>query len=348
MAVAFPDKFNYFMNIATNWTPTLTQAGGTWKWDWWPLYEGYGQAQLNIACSALTGRVPQTNWNAYASYFAAVTNDINTACNTVIAWSTNSSYRTPFAGNMKNYNFSYYFGPESVLPVPINYELRKFYGQTPSPLSLDCVARCFDFECGQNPANITRSSGLGHYSPLVNPSQWARNAVGYGSTPGFIQGTLSPGYGSAGDSGNAVNWPPTGTTLSPAGSKNADNNQAIPCYQRIEQDRYSLSVEPTFPQWCYNQAVAVWNYGMASYPAPTVQITFTGTPTKNAATTYGMTVGGVDLTQAAYSWQFGTNFVSSVAAPVWTPAASGAQTVIGQATVGGKVYSTSTNLTVAP
>jgi hypothetical protein len=342
MAMMDTANFNYYMNIATNWTPHLTQAGGCWKpWGWWQLYEGYGIAQQDIACSVLTGRVPQTNWNAYATYFAEITNDLQLACSTAIDRSTNCSFRTPFPSNTKSPQvFSYYFGPEMGIAIPLNYEVRKFYGQNISAVAVDSMVRTYDFECGQNPAQITRWSGLGLRSPLVNPDQWSRYTSGFGSHPGFIQGTLAQELGSAGDSGAAVTWPPT-----VAGG----TDTAMPLYDRIGQDRYELGIEPTWPEWCYNLAGAVWNMGMAGYNAPSLTINYTGTAQVGQTLSLSASKPGIDLTQASYLWQISTNMISVLPTPKWTPTASGTQTL--KLFISGRngiSYSATNDVTIAP
>jgi len=292
------------------------------RWGWWSMYACYGNAFRTYAFAARTGRLQPNQLNA--AYLAQCEAEIKFAASNAVAWSGEMAYGSSFSdANKGPRTAGWYFSGEQTFDPAVAYLIQTNTATQQS--YLDVIVKNFNYEMGCNPVNVTYLTGLGSKRQREIVDQYAQNDYRVLPPSGIPLGNIQQGY----------YWTPTyGSELStltyPADSL---NNGPYPMYDRWA-DSYNVDTEFIVSQQSARSLVAsaflmtkssvsnqVWNSASAQ---------ITGLPAQfpaNQPVTVGVSVSGLDLSQARIVWEardqepfLGANFT-------FTPVNAGVQWV---------------------
>jgi len=265
----------------------------TFRWGWWSMAEGWGNAIRDYAFAASSGRLPGSDLNA--PYLAACQAQIVAAGNNVVNWAASSAYGTPFPTATKAVlGGGWYFSLDQASDAAVAYLV------SPTPALLDALVSALNYEGGTNPVNVTYLTGLGLKRQHNQVSQFAVNSRRVLPPSGIPQGQVTaafeylPSYGSE---LSELSYPSdSGTT------------KTFPYY-----DRWSDAYNVTQEFITVNQArsfmatallASLTSSETGAWTAPAATITVPGTVAAlNAPVTLSVQVPGMDLTGARIVWE---------------------------------------------
>jgi len=135
------------------WFPDPT-ATSTFRWSWWRMSEGWGNAVRSYAFAARSGRL-QTN-QLDANYLAKCISTITNAGNDALLWSQQSAYGSSFPMETKHVRSAgWYFSLAQAFDTAVAHQI------APRPEYIDALVQNMNYEGGGNPVNVAYVTGLG-------------------------------------------------------------------------------------------------------------------------------------------------------------------------------------------
>jgi Glycosyl hydrolase family 9/Cellulase N-terminal ig-like domain len=185
----------------------------TFRWGWWSMAEGWGNAIRDYAFAAPSGRLAASALNA--PYLALCQAQVVAAGDNVVAWSSSSAYGTPFPPETKAVlGGGWYFSLDQASDAAVAYLV------SPKPAYIDALVSALNYEGGTNPVNVMYLTGLGLKRQRNIVDQFAVNSRRVLPPSGIPLGQVTaafeylPSYGSElselsypSDSGTAKTYP---------------------------------------------------------------------------------------------------------------------------------------------
>jgi hypothetical protein len=172
--------------------------GNTFRYWWWRMSEGWGNAIRAYAFAARTGRLPASALNG--AYLAKCEEQIKLAGDDALKWSRQSAYGSSFPEASKHYlGAGWFFSLDQAADMAVAYQLN------PKAEYVDALVANLNYEAGTNPVNVTFVSGLGlkRQRELVN--QWANVDHRKMPMPGIPAGNITATYSYVGTYGAVGN-----------------------------------------------------------------------------------------------------------------------------------------------
>ena len=143
----------YYQQTLFQWFPDPT-ATSTFRWSWWRMSEGWGNAIRSYAFAVRSGRLQANQLDA--NYLAKCITTITNAGNDALLWSQQNAYGSSFPLETKRYRSAgWYFSTAQAFDTVVAQQI------TPRPEYLDALVRNMNYEGGGNPVNMTYVTGLG-------------------------------------------------------------------------------------------------------------------------------------------------------------------------------------------
>ncbi len=135
------------------WFPDPT-ATSTFRWSWWRMSEGWGNAVRSYAFAARSGRLAANQLDA--NYLAKCITTITNAGNDALLWSQQSAYGSSFPMETKRVRSAgWYFSLAQAFDIVVAQQLAA------RPDYVDALVRNVNYEGGCNPVNAAYVTGLG-------------------------------------------------------------------------------------------------------------------------------------------------------------------------------------------
>jgi hypothetical protein len=265
----------------------------TFRWGWWSMAEGWGNAIRDYAFAATSGRLPASALNA--SYLSVCQGQIVAAGNNVVQWAAENAYGTPFPTATKAVlGGGWYFSLDQASDAAVAYLV------SPSPALLDALVSALNYEGGTNPVNVTYLTGLGLKRQRNQVSQFAVNSQRLLPPSGIPQGQVTAAFeylNSYGSELSELSFPSdSGTT------------DTYPYYDRwsdaynVTQEFITVNQARSFMASALLASQTSSESGAWTAPAATIAVPSTVAPL-NAPTTLSVQVPGMDLTGARIVWE---------------------------------------------
>ncbi|HZM02246.1 MAG TPA: glycoside hydrolase family 9 protein [Candidatus Saccharimonadales bacterium] len=268
---------------------------GTIYWGWWRMFESYGCATRDYAFAARTGRLQQSQLDP--AYLAKCETQIVDCGNDNVNWANANAYHNSFSQAYKSPpNAGWFFS------VNQDFDLAVANVVSNSQTYIDTMIGNMNYEGGCNPVDMTFVTGIGWKRQHQIVSQYADNAVRALPPTGIPLGSVQTGF----------------VTLSPYGTENGqlvyppDSQSAAsyPLYDRWA-DTFNTMTELVSPQ--QGRSLAAMAYLMAqsspnsaAWNPTSVTATITNLPAVApdfAPISVGLSVPGVDMSEATYVWE---------------------------------------------
>jgi hypothetical protein len=149
------------------WFPDPSSPA-TFRWGWWRLFEGYGNAVRSYAFAARSGRLQSSQLDS--AYLAKCEQQVTLCAQDQLARSEDNAYGTSFPLETKRILSSgWYFSAERAFDIAVGYQL------DPRPEFLDAFMANMNYEAGCNPVNASYITGLGWKRQREIVHQYAQN-----------------------------------------------------------------------------------------------------------------------------------------------------------------------------
>ncbi len=159
----------------------------TFRWGWWRMSEGWGNAIRTYAFAARSGRLPQGALDAI--YLAACQAQVVAAGDDAVTWSRDNAYGSPFPPATKAVlGGGWYFSLDQASDMAVAYQIN------PKPAYLGALVGAMNYEGGTNPVNVTFLTGLGIKRQRENVSQYAQNSRRILPPSGIPLGQVTAGF----------------------------------------------------------------------------------------------------------------------------------------------------------
>ena len=265
----------------------------TFRWGWWSMAEGWGNAIRDYAFAASSGRLPASDLDA--SYLAVCRAQIVAAGNNVVAWAADSAYGTPFPPETKAVlGGGWYFSLDQASDAAVAYLV------SPNPAYVDALVSALNYEGGTNPVNVTYITGLGLKRQHNTVDQFGVNSRRILPPSGIPLGQVTAGFeylSSYGSELSELSFPTdSGTT------------DTYPYYDRwsdaynVTQEFITVNQARSFMATAFLASMTSSSGGTWAAPAATITVPSTTVPL-NTALTLTVQVPGVDLTGARIVWE---------------------------------------------
>ena len=143
----------YYQQVLFQWFPDPT-ATSTFRWSWWRMSQGWGNAVRSYAFAARSGRLQANQLDA--NYLAKCLATITNAGNDALLWSQQSAYGSSFPLETKHVRSAgWYFSLAQAFDTAVAQQIN------PRPEYIDALVRNMNYEGGCNPVNGTYVTGLG-------------------------------------------------------------------------------------------------------------------------------------------------------------------------------------------
>jgi hypothetical protein len=265
----------------------------TFRWGWWSMSEGWGNAIRDYAFAASSGRLPASSLNA--SYLAACKAQIVAAGNNVVAWAADSAYATPFPPATKAVlGGGWYFSLDQASDAAVAYLV------SANPAFVDALVSALNYEGGTNPVNVTYLTGLGLKRQRNTVDQFGVNSRRVLPPSGIPLGQVTAAFeylSSYGSELSQLSYP------SDSGTTNT-----YPYYDRwsdaynVTQEFITVNQARSFMATALLASLTSSSGGSWKAPAATITVPSTTVPL-NTALTLTVQVPGVDLTGARIVWE---------------------------------------------
>jgi hypothetical protein len=283
----------------------------TFKWNWWRMYQSYGNAIRSYAFAARSGRLPPGQLDS--DYLNKCETEIVAAAQDQLNRSQQNAYGTSFPTETKQVRGGgWYFSMDQAFDLAVASALDDYPPlNDPRPKFLGAILENLNYEGGCNPVNVCYAEGLGWKRQRDIVSQYAENDRRTLPPSGIPVGNivagfdyLSPYQGELG----GLCFPPDGAATAP-----------YPVYDRWG-DSWNVQTEPTIVNQARQLAAAA--FLMAKTPLATqawrsaaAQISMPATAGTFMSVTAAVTAAGFDFSKARVVWEaqgqelaFGTNF----------------------------------------
>jgi hypothetical protein len=156
-----------FQRRLFEWLPDPSDSA-TFRWGWWRMSEGWGNAIRSYAFAARSGRLPADAIDA--RYARLCEGQVVAAGDDALGWSRKSAYATPFPTATKAVNRAgWYFSVDQACDMAVAFAI------DPKPAYIDALVGAMNYEGGCNPVNITFLTGLGSRRQREIVDQYAQN-----------------------------------------------------------------------------------------------------------------------------------------------------------------------------
>jgi hypothetical protein len=156
-----------FRDRLFEWFPDPSDSH-TFRWGWWRMSEGWGNAIRDFAFAGRTGRLPATALNA--QYLAACEEQIVAAGDDVATWSADNAYAMPFPDPTKAVmGGGWFFSLDQASDAAVASLIQ------PKAAYLDALLGALNYEAGCNPVSRPLVTGLGGPRQREIVSQFAEN-----------------------------------------------------------------------------------------------------------------------------------------------------------------------------
>jgi hypothetical protein len=274
------------------WFPNPADSS-TFRWGWWRMSEGWGNAIRTYAFAARSGRLPKSALDP--AYLAACESQVVAAGDDAVTWSQDSAYGTPFPPATKAVlGGGWYFSLDQASDMAVAYQI------SPKPAYIDALTSAMNYEGGTNPVNVTFLTGLGLKRQHENVSQFAQNSRRMLPPTGIPLGQVTAGFEylpSYGPELSELSYPTDG------GSKNT-----YPYYDRwsdafnVTQEFVTVNQARSFMATAFLAGLTSSSTHAWTAPAATISVPATIAPL-NAPVTLTVQVPGMDLTGARIVWE---------------------------------------------
>ncbi len=270
----------------------------TFRWGWWRMSEGWGNAIRSYAFAARTGRLPANALNP--AYLAACEAQIVAAGDDALRWSNQNAYASSFPEETKHVaSAGWYFSLDQASDMAVAYQI------VPKAAYLAALVGNMNYEGGTNPVNATYVTGLGQKRVRETVNQYAQNDRRVLPPDGIPLGNihsnfdyLSP-YGSLifGNELSALVYPPDGATTGayPMYDRWADTFNVTTEFITVNQARSLLSVAVLATRT--TAQAAAWTSGTAQIITPA------GVSPLDLPVTLTVQAPGFNLTGARVTWE---------------------------------------------
>jgi len=274
------------------WFPNPADSS-TFRWGWWRMSEGWGNAIRTYAFAARSGRLLQSALNP--AYLAACEAQIVAAGDDAVTWGQNSAYATPFPSATKAVlGGGWYFSLDQASDMAVAYQIN------PKPAYLDGLVGAMNYEGGTNPVNVTYLTGLGLKRQRNVVSQFAVNSRRLLPPSGIPLGQVTAafeylsGYGSE---LSELSFP-----------TDSGSNQTYPYYDRwsdafnVTQELITVNQARSFMATAFLATLTPSSGGAWTAPAATITVPST-VALLNTPVTLTVQVAGQVLTGARIVWE---------------------------------------------
>lgn len=143
----------YYQQVLFQWFPDPADST-TFRWGWWRMSEGWGNAARSYAFAVRSGRLQPNQLDQ--NYLARCITTITNAGNDALLWSQQSAYGTSFPLETKRYRSAgWYFSTAQAFDTVVAQQV------TPRPEYIDALVSNMNYEGGGNPVNVAHVTGLG-------------------------------------------------------------------------------------------------------------------------------------------------------------------------------------------
>jgi hypothetical protein len=274
------------------WFPNPADTS-TFRWGWWNMSEGWGNAIRTYAFAARSGRLPASALTA--GYLAACEAQVVAGGDNAVGWGSQCAYGTPFPPATKAVlGGGWYFSLDQASDMAVAYQI------DPKPAYIDGLVAAMNYEGGNNPVNVTYVEGLGQKREQQSVSQYAQNSRRVLSPTGDTIGQVTAGFeylNSYGSELSELSYP-----------TDSGNSSPYPYY-----DRWSDAYNVTTEQITVNQARSLISVGFlasltgssaTAWTAPNATITVPSAAAQlNAPVTLSVQVPGMDLSNSRIVWE---------------------------------------------
>jgi hypothetical protein len=280
-------------------------ASSTFRWGWWSMAEGWGNAIRDYAFAASSGRLSASDLDA--TYLSLCKKQIVAAGDNVVEWVADSAYGTPFPPPTKAVlGGGWYFSLDQASDAAVAYLV------SPSPAFVDALVSAMNYEGGTNPVNVVYLTGLGLKRQHNQVSQFAVNSRRVLPPSGIPQGQVTAGF---------EYIPEYGSELFEASyQSDSGKTNTYPYYDRwsdaynVTQEFISVNQARSFMSSALLASLTSSSTGAWSAPAATITVPDT-VAVLNTAVTLTLQVPGFDIAGARIVWegrdqqpQFGSSY----------------------------------------
>ena len=274
------------------WFPNPADSS-TFRWGWWRMSQGWGNAIRTYAFAARSGRLPQGALDA--SFLAACEGQVVAAGDDAVTWSRDNAYASPFPPATKAVNGGgWYFSLDQASDMAVAYQIN------PKPAYIDALVGAMNYEGGANPVNVTFLTGLGLKRQRENVSQYSQNSRRILPPSGIPLGQVTAGFEylpSYGPELAELSYPTDG------GSKNV-----YPYYDRwsdafnVTQEFITVNQARGFMATAFLATLTPSSAGAWTAPVATISVPST-VALLNTPLDLSVVVPGLDLTGARIVWE---------------------------------------------
>jgi hypothetical protein len=268
-------------------------ASSTFRWGWWSMAEGWGNAIRDYAFAAASGRLAASDLDA--TYLAMCQRQIVAAGENVVTWVADSAYGTPFPPPTKAVlGGGWYFSLDQASDAAVAYLV------SPNPAFLDAIVSAMNYEGGTNPVNVTYLTGLGLKRQQNQVSQFAVSSRRVLPPSGGPQGQITAGF---------EYIPEYGAELSEISyPSDSGNTNTYPYYDRwsdaynVTQEFITVNEARSFMATALLASLTSSSSAQWSAPAATITVP-SASVLLNSKVTLSVKVPGLDLTGARVVWE---------------------------------------------
>jgi Glycosyl hydrolase family 9/Cellulase N-terminal ig-like domain len=274
------------------WFPNPADTS-TFRWGWWRMSEGWGNAIRTYAFAARSGRLPQSALDP--TYLAACEAQVVAAGDDAVTWSANSAYASPFPPETKAVlGGGWYFSLDQASDMAVAYQI------SPKPAYVQGLVGAMNYEGGTNPVNVTYLTGLGVKRQRENVSQFAQNSRRILPPTGIPLGQVTaafeylPSYGSE---LSELSYPTDSGTKNtyPYYDRWSDDFNVTQEFITVNQARSFMAT--AFLAGLTTSSTASWTPPLVSIKVPS------GTALLNSPVTLTLNLGSLDITGARVVWE---------------------------------------------
>jgi hypothetical protein len=322
---------SYQSDLESYFTPSNPN---TVYWGWWRMYEGYGCAIRDYAFAARSGRLQASQLDN--NYLTNCVAQILACANDNTNWANHSSYHNSFSDAYKSpFNSGWFFS------VNQTFDLAVAAAITNDPAYISAMIGNMNYEAGCNPINMTYVTGIGLKRQQDIVSQYSENSFRKLPPTGIPLGSVQSGF---------VYLQPydsvCGELVFPSDAASGSYAGYAP-YDRWG-DTFNTMTE--LVSWQQGRSLAAMAYlmGQTSTATQTWQYanaTIAGLPatvTNGVPVTVSLSVPGLTLTNAIYTWEATGQDPTTGATFTFTPNTAGANWIEAEAVLpdGRRVFAT--------
>jgi hypothetical protein len=168
------------------WFPDPTDSN-TFRWGWWRMDEGWGNAVRSYAFAARSGRLQASQLDP--NYLAKCITTITNAGNDALLWSQQGAYGSSFPMETKHVQGAgWYFSCAQAFDTVVAQQI------APRAEYIDALVRNMNYEGGCNPVNVSYVTGLGWKRQREIVDQYSQSDRRVMPKTGIPQGNIQQGF----------------------------------------------------------------------------------------------------------------------------------------------------------